>query len=59
MVSIGCPIVGDPFYPAITNKNEGDLPMQLLANRLAFTDPLSGASLSFTSTRTMFDRDRL
>lgn len=53
MASIGCPIVGDPFYPAITNKNEGDLPMQLLANRLAFTDPLTCAARSFTSTRTM------
>jgi tRNA pseudouridine32 synthase/23S rRNA pseudouridine746 synthase len=53
MASIGCPIVGDPFYPAITNKNEGDPPMQLLANRLAFTDPLTRAARSFTSTRTM------
>jgi tRNA pseudouridine32 synthase / 23S rRNA pseudouridine746 synthase len=51
MASIGCPIIGDPFYPAITNKNEGDPPLQLLANRLAFTDPLSGVSHNFTSTR--------
>jgi tRNA pseudouridine32 synthase/23S rRNA pseudouridine746 synthase len=53
MASIGCPIVGDPFYPSITNKNEGDPPLQLLASRLGFTDPLTRASHSFTSTRTM------
>ena len=53
MTSIGCPIVGDPFYPAITNKNEGDPPLQLLANRLAFRDPLTRAPLSFTSMRSM------
>jgi tRNA pseudouridine32 synthase/23S rRNA pseudouridine746 synthase len=53
MASIGCPIVGDPFYPVITNKEAGDPPMQLLASRLAFTDPISGTSRSFTSTRSL------
>jgi len=51
MASIGYPIVGDPFYPEITEKREGDPPLQLLANRLAFTDPISGESCSFTSHR--------
>jgi len=51
MVSIGFPIVGDPFYPKVREKRDGDPPLQLLANRLAFIDPLSGAPLSFTSVR--------
>jgi tRNA pseudouridine32 synthase / 23S rRNA pseudouridine746 synthase len=51
MASIGFAIVGDPFYPNITEKRDGDPPLQLLANRLAFTDPLSGAPHSFNSLR--------
>jgi tRNA pseudouridine32 synthase/23S rRNA pseudouridine746 synthase len=51
MASIGLPIVGDPFYPNIREKQAGDLPLQLLASRLAFTDPLSGLPRSFTSVR--------
>jgi tRNA pseudouridine32 synthase/23S rRNA pseudouridine746 synthase len=53
MVSIGCPIVGDPFYPGITKERPGDPPMQLLATRLAFIDPLTGTARSFTSARTL------
>jgi tRNA pseudouridine32 synthase/23S rRNA pseudouridine746 synthase len=53
MASIGCPIVGDPFYPAITKKRDGDPPLQLLARRLAFIDPLTGAARSFISARTL------
>jgi len=49
MTSIGCPIVGDPFYPEITEKQDGDPPMQLVAYRLAFTDPLTGTRRSFVS----------
>ena len=51
MASIGFPIVGDPFYPEIREKQGGDPPLQLLANRLAFIDPLSGAPRSFSSVR--------
>ena len=53
MESIGCPIAGDPLYPVMTEKREGDPPLQLLARRLAFTDPLTGAPRSFTSLRTL------
>jgi len=49
MASIGCPIVGDPFYPIIREKREGDPPLQLIARRLAFIDPLTGAARSFIS----------
>ena len=51
MASIGFPIVGDPFYPQIRERQSGDPPLQLLARRLAFTDPLSGVLRSFTSVR--------
>ena len=51
MVSIGCPIVGDPFYPTITGKRDGAPPLQLLARRLAFIDPLTGAARDFVSKR--------
>src|SRR5262249_14160300 len=51
MTSIGCPIVGDPFYPMIRNKDKSDPPLQLLARSLAFVDPLTAALHRFTSTR--------
>lgn len=51
MASLGCPIVGDPFYPTIAKKQEGDPPLQLLASRLTFIDPLSGAPRRFNSVR--------
>jgi tRNA pseudouridine32 synthase/23S rRNA pseudouridine746 synthase len=53
MASIGCPIVGDSFYPTIRKKQDGDPPLQLLAKRLAFIDPFSGVSRSFTSARNL------
>lgn len=55
MASIGCPIVGDPFYPAIKEKRDGDAPLQLLAKRLTFVDPLTGVARSFTSARTLLE----
>jgi tRNA pseudouridine32 synthase/23S rRNA pseudouridine746 synthase len=55
MASIGCPIVGDPFYPAITEKRDVDPPMQLLARRLAFVDPRNGAPRNFFSQRTLLE----
>jgi tRNA pseudouridine32 synthase/23S rRNA pseudouridine746 synthase len=55
MASIGYPIVGDPFYPAITEKRDADPPMQLLARRLVFIDPLNGVARNFTSTRTLLE----
>jgi len=59
MASIGRPIVGDPFYPTITKKSDEDPPLQLLGSRLAFIDPLSGASRSFTSGITLKLHDLL
>lgn len=51
MTSIGFPIVGDPLYPRISEKLDEDPPLQLLANRLAFIDPLSAAPRNFSSSR--------
>lgn len=56
MASIECPIIGDPFYPKITTKYDGDPPMQLLAKRLAFTDPLTCAPREFVSERELSER---
>ncbi len=49
MMSIGFPIVGDPVYPKI--RIIPDTPLQLLATRLAFIDPLNGTTRTFTSAR--------
>jgi tRNA pseudouridine32 synthase/23S rRNA pseudouridine746 synthase len=53
MASIGCPIAGDPLYPEIRQKRDEDPPLQLLARRLAFLDPLTGEARTFTSSRTL------
>jgi tRNA pseudouridine32 synthase/23S rRNA pseudouridine746 synthase len=53
MASLGFPIVGDPLYSKIRENPHGDPPMQLLASRLAFIDPLSGLPRSFTSVRNL------
>ena len=49
MVSIGQPIIGDPFYPSLQTKEPDSPPLQLVARRLAFVDPVSGSRHEFTS----------
>ncbi|MFI9394407.1 pseudouridine synthase [Streptomyces bauhiniae] len=54
--TLGVPILGDPLYPEVAPATEpGDFrrPLQLLARRLEFTDPLTGARHSFASGRTL------
>ncbi|WP_333776052.1 pseudouridine synthase [Streptomyces sp. IBSBF 3136] len=54
--ALGVPILGDPLYPLVTPPvPAGDFrrPLQLLARRLEFTDPVTGAEHSFTSGRTL------
>lgn len=53
MASIGLPIIGDPLYPKVIDVAPGDFghPLQLLAQRLTFTDPLSGVEREFVSAR--------
>ena len=52
--SLGVPILGDPLYPEVTAPvPAGDFrrPLQLLARRLEFTDPVTGTDHTFTSGR--------
>ena len=51
MASIGFPIAGDLLYPEIRERRDSDPPLQLLAHRLSFIDPLSGEPRNFTSSR--------
>ncbi|MER6379829.1 RluA family pseudouridine synthase [Streptomyces sp. NPDC001250] len=54
--ALGVPILGDPLYPEVTGPvPAGDFrrPLQLLARRLEFTDPVTGAEHAFVSTRTL------
>ncbi|GAA5069739.1 pseudouridine synthase [Lysobacter panacisoli] len=51
MAAMGAPIVNDAIYPSLLHRATGDYsaPLQLLAKRLSFIDPLSGIERSFTS----------
>ena len=56
MNALGLPILGDPLYPVVTAPvPAGDFrdPLQLLARKLEFTDPVTGAAHRFRSTRTL------
>lgn len=51
MNSLGLPILGDTFYPVLTETALDDFtrPLQLLAKVLEFTDPISGLPRRFES----------
>jgi tRNA pseudouridine32 synthase / 23S rRNA pseudouridine746 synthase len=53
MASLGVPIEGDPLYPNIIDVAPDDFstPLRLLAQRIEFDDPLSGARREFVSRR--------
>jgi len=53
--ALGIPICHDQIYPVHQPENTDDYhrPLQLLAKSLAFTDPISGKPLRFTSERTL------
>ncbi|MFD6160262.1 RluA family pseudouridine synthase [Nocardia sp. NPDC060256] len=53
MNGLGVPILGDDFYPLITDKPVDDFtrPLQLLAASLEFTDPISHEPRQFVTTR--------
>jgi len=55
MAAIGLPIENDPLYPDVVDVAPDDFsrPMQLLAQRLEFSDPVSGHLREFTSRRTL------
>jgi tRNA pseudouridine32 synthase/23S rRNA pseudouridine746 synthase len=51
MTALGAPILHDPFYPDLTDPQVDDhaRPLQLLARRLSFIDPLTGVAREFVS----------
>jgi tRNA pseudouridine32 synthase / 23S rRNA pseudouridine746 synthase len=53
MASLGLPIYGDPLYPNVIDVAADDFstPLQLLAQRMEFDDPLSGTRREFVSRR--------
>ncbi|MER7488276.1 RluA family pseudouridine synthase [Streptomyces sp. NPDC126497] len=56
MNALGVPILGDPLYPEVAAPAPaGDFrrPLQLLARKLEFTDPVTGVEHRFTSGRTL------
>ena len=52
MAALGAPIANDGTYPLLRHRATGDYsaPLQLLAKRLSFIDPLSGVERSFSSS---------
>ena len=56
MSALGVPILGDPLYPVVTGPVAVDdfrRPLQLLARRLEFTDPVTGHEHRFASRRVL------
>jgi tRNA pseudouridine32 synthase/23S rRNA pseudouridine746 synthase len=55
LASLGIPILNDMFYPQLRPDNQDDFsrPLQLLAKRIAFTDPVTGMARDFESARTL------
>ncbi|WP_234711881.1 pseudouridine synthase [Mycolicibacterium setense] len=55
MASIGLPIIGDSLYPKVIDVASDDFadPLQLLAHRLEFTDPITGEAREFVSARVL------
>ena len=53
MASLGIPIEGDPLYPDVIDLAADDFstPLRLLAQRIEFTDPLTGLRREFVSRR--------
>ena len=53
MAALGAPIRNDDFYPVLAENagNDWRHPLQLVARRLEFVDPLSGQSRRFDSQR--------
>lgn len=55
MAGLGLPIDNDPLYPDVVDVDPRDFsrPLQLVAHRLEFADPITGESLEFTGIRTL------
>ena len=57
MLGLGLPLLGDQFYPTVRRApgepEDFAEPLRLLAQSIAFTDPVTGAPRRFESTRTL------
>lgn len=55
LASLGIGILGDRLYPDLLPEAPDDhsRPLQLLASRITFTDPLTGSTRRFTTARTL------
>ncbi len=57
MNALGLPIAGDQLYPEVLHGpdtvEDFTTPLQLLAKRIAFTDPVTGALRAFQSARSL------
>lgn len=55
MASLGLGIANDPFYPTLQQQAPDDYgrPLQLLAQQLEFTDPITGRPVQYTSELTL------
>lgn len=53
MASLGVPIFGDTLYPNVIPVDDDDFsaPLQLLAQRIEFEDPITGSRREFVSSR--------
>lgn len=54
--ALGIPILGDPLYPEVAAPEPPGTfrrPLQLLARKLEFTDPVTGTDHAFTSDRAL------
>jgi tRNA pseudouridine32 synthase / 23S rRNA pseudouridine746 synthase len=53
MAALGLPLVGDGIYPVLTPEGSADYaqPLQLLAEAIAFTCPLTGREMQYESCR--------
>jgi len=51
MAAVGLPILGDPLYPTVQDVDADDFtaPLQLIARRLRFTDPIDQTPRDYTS----------
>ena len=61
MNALGLPILGDGIYPTLTPEGHTNpaLPLQLLAQALEFTDPLTGQTRRFESERQLLALESL
>jgi len=55
MAALGLGLLGDGLYPEVDDAPEGDFsrPLRLLAQEIAFTDPITGQERRFSSRRSL------